>query len=50
MDELAGGQPCKYLEWHETEDNEKSASNLVESNTGQMYEELMPSIRGEHVR
>ena len=51
MDSLIGGEPCKHLVWVEIEDNNKEASgeDLAESITNELYETLMPSIRGEDV-
>lgn len=49
MDDLAGGLPCKHLCWVETPDFDKEASegDEVPSITNELYEALMPAIRGE---
>lgn len=50
MDDKVGGLPCKFLVWQDEEDNEKMAADEAPSITGQLYEAVMPSIRGEDVR
>jgi hypothetical protein len=50
MDPMIGGMPCKHLVWVEGEDNFKTAEDEAPSITSEIYEELMPSIRGDHVR
>jgi hypothetical protein len=50
LDELAGGLPCKHLVWVEIEETPKLASNEeYPSITSEIYEALMPSIRGPNV-
>lgn len=49
LDPLIGGVPCKHLVWVETGEEEKVADNEAESITGDIYEALEPSIRGDHV-
>jgi hypothetical protein len=47
MDEFAGGLPCKHLVWAEAEDEMKTAEDEADSITSEIYDTLMPSIRGE---
>ena len=52
LDSRAGGLPCKHLHWVEEEDLDKEASaegDEVPSIINELYEALMPSIRGDHV-
>lgn len=48
MDAHVGGLPCKHLRWVD-EETTKTAENEASSITSEIYEDLMPSIRGDHV-
>ena len=49
MDPHVGGRGCKHLVWVENPEEVKTASDDdVPSITSEIYETLMPAIRGEH--
>ena len=51
LDELAGGLPCRHLVWVDVEEEEKQADADYDdvSITGEIYDSVIPAIRGDDV-